>query len=79
MNKTRWAMVIAAVAMFVLWIGLIVPSSQGYGYPGYGGYHGGHSSFFFWGSSRPYYHSPSARSGSVGGPKAASRGGRGGK
>lgn len=78
MNKTGWAMVISGAVLALLWVIMVVPSSQGYGYAGYHGYRGG-SSFFYYGSSRPYFAGASARSGSVGGPNVAGRGLKGGK
>lgn len=82
MNKTHKVMALTGIALALIWLFMIIPSREGYGYHGYGGYQPGGWSFFYWGGSNvsyPQQHSPSARDGSVGGPRASSRGLRGGK
>ena len=50
----------------VLYGALFMVGCNGYGYPGYGGYHRGPSSWYW--SDPDIYHGASARDGSVGGP-----------
>jgi hypothetical protein len=52
-------------------------SFRGWGYSGYYGWNSG-PSWFYWGGPK-YYHSPSIRTGSVGGPSHRGGGAGGGK
>ena len=78
-KKTKWAMVGTGGVLVLLWAAMAVPSSSGYGYPGYNNYGGGGFWLFANGSSRPYYNSASLRNGSRGGPGVTGKGWRGGK
>ncbi|MCG8553757.1 MAG: hypothetical protein MJD61_00490 [Proteobacteria bacterium] len=53
-----------------------VPMSSGWGYPGYG--YRPYGSFMYWGGPT-YYHDPSVRQGSLGGPSHRGGGPRSGK
>lgn len=57
---------ITAVILFFAYIFLFHLASNGYGYPGYYGYHRG-GSFWYWNSGTNYYYDQSSRSGSLGG------------
>ena len=78
-KKTKWAMVGTGGALVLLWAAMVIPSSNGYGYPGHNHYRGGGFWFFHYGSARPYYGSASLRNGSRGGPRVSGKGLRGGK
>jgi hypothetical protein len=71
MNRTNWAMLIAACVLGVIYVISFIPSSQGYGYSG-------HRSGFYWfsgGNSNVYHANRSVRSGSPGGPTHTGGGG----
>ena len=78
-SKTKWTMVGTGGVLALLWATMAVPSSNGYGYPGYNNYQGGGFWLFYYGSSRPYYGGASLRNGSRGGPSVGGKGLRGGK
>jgi len=65
------------VAAIGAYSALFIPSLNGYGYAGYGGFHRG-PSFFYWGGMNTYQ-GPSVRSGSRGGPGVRGGGPHGGK
>ncbi len=75
MNKTRWAMVIAGGIMAVIYLAILTPSSQGYGYAGH------RSGFYYFsgGNSTVFGGRPSARRASRSGPRVSGRGLSGGK
>ncbi len=62
-SKTVIICIVAVVAIYLL---LMWPSCNGYGYAGYSGYHQGPSVWYFGGVRT--YHSPSVRAGSRTGP-----------
>ncbi len=76
-NQKGAALIGVIVALAVVYLLLLMVSSRGYGYAGYGGYHRG-PSFFYWGGVRTY-HGPSVRAGSIGGPRTAGGGTGAGK
>lgn len=75
MSRTNVVMIVVGLILGVVYLGAVVPSSTAWGYSG-------HSSGFYWfsgGNSTVYHERPSARSGSKGGPRVASRELSGGK
>ena len=78
LSGERGSAVMALVLILgLVWGGAFYLGSRGWGYSGYYGYHRG-PSFFYWGGANTY-HSPSVRSGSVGGPGHRGGGVGGGK
>ncbi|HJL14831.1 MAG TPA: hypothetical protein RMH99_04195 [Sandaracinaceae bacterium LLY-WYZ-13_1] len=69
--------VVVALLAVITYAALFFPSTRGYGYAGYGGYHHGPSAFY-WGGTQTY-HSRSVRAGSRSGPGVRSGGIHGGK
>ncbi len=59
MSKTTKVMLITGGVLVLIWLLLLKPSSEGYGYPGYNNFRGSGGGLFYWGSSRPYYHGTS--------------------
>lgn len=76
-NQKGVALIGVIVALAVVYFLILMVSSRGYGYAGYGGYHRG-PSFFYWGGPR-MYREPSVRVGSTGGPRTAGGGTGAGK
>lgn len=66
MRKLIIIWIVAVLAM--IYLSLFSYSSEGYGYPGYRGYYGGPSFWYFGGPH--YYPNRSLRRGSLGGPGA---------
>lgn len=65
MTKTTIAVLITSLVLGLIYISLIRPASNGYGYMGYYGYHRGPSFWYFGGPST--YYDRNVRSGSVSG------------
>jgi hypothetical protein len=61
-DKAFWA---TAIILGIIYLILLLPASNGYGYMGYHGYHRG-PSFWYWGQTT-IYTEPSNRSGSING------------
>jgi hypothetical protein len=65
MNSTSKAVWASSIILGVIYLALLPLASNGYGYTGYRGYHGGPSFWYFGGPTT--YHEPSNRNGSISG------------
>lgn len=77
MGKTGLAATVTAVLLGGTYLYTLPSASRGYGYMGYGGYHRGPSSWYW--SDAAVFRGPSARNGSLGGPRHRGGGLAGGK
>ena len=79
MTKLYEIIIYAAVIgiLGIIYLACFSPAQQGYGYPGYRGYHHHHSYWYFRSYDESY--NPSVRESSLGGHNASGKGIHGGK
>lgn len=77
MDKTWLAVLICSVLLGGMYLALFPAAAQGYGYPGYYGYHRGPSFWYF--GSPSTYHDRNIRGGSISGSHVRGRGPGSGK